>query len=107
MKNQLRWLTGAVLAFPLALLPACAGLPPAAAPQIVTVTQTEYLPIPAALLVPCLVPRGTPVTNGDLLILEQAFTVDLIACNAQLNRIKELKIPRSSHRKANLRANYP
>lgn len=75
-------------------LAGCAGRPVISPPQIVTVTKTAYIPIPAALLVPCLVPVGKPVTNSDLLILEQAFTVDLLACNSQLDKIRALKPPR-------------
>ena len=81
----------------IALLAGCATIPVAAPPQIVTVTHTIYQPIPAADLMPCLIPVGTPATNGDLLIHDQAAMADLMACNQQLNRIKTLAPPATTH----------
>ena len=81
----------------LSLMAGCATIPVAAPPQIVTVTHTIYQPIPAAYLVPCLVPVGTPVNNGELLLHDQAAMADLLACNQQLERIKTLAPPAATH----------
>ena len=77
----------------LILLTGCAAAPVAAPPQIVTITKIMYQPIPAAYLVACMVPRGTPQTNGDLLLLQQATLADLLACNVQLLKIKAITPP--------------
>lgn len=81
----------------LLLIAGCAAVPVAAPPQIVTVTHTIYQPIPAAYLIPCLVPVGTPASNGELLLHDQAAMADLMACNQQLNRIKTLAPPAITH----------
>lgn len=77
----------------LLLTAGCATVPVAAPPQIVTVTHTVYQPIPQAYLMPCLIPVGTPATNGELLLHDQAAMADLMACNQQLDRIKTLAPP--------------
>ena len=89
-------LRSAFIAF-IALLTGCATIPVAAPPQIVTVTHTVYQPIPTAYLTPCLIPVGTPATNGELLIHDQAAMADLMACNQQLQRIKTLAPPVTTH----------
>ena len=79
------------------ILMGCSTIPVAAPPQIVTVTHTIYQPIPTAYLTPCLIPVGTPATNGELLIHDQAAMSDLMACNQQLQRIKTLAPPATTH----------
>lgn len=90
---QVRFLYAA----PIMLLASCATVPVAAPPKIVTVTHTVYQPIPTAYLTPCLIPVGTPATNGELLIHDQAAMADLMACNQQLQRIKTLAPPATTH----------
>ena len=75
----------------------CASTPVPSPPQIVTVTHTVYQPIPTAYLMPCLIPVGTPATNGELLLHDQAAMSDLMACNQQLQRIKTLAPPATTH----------
>lgn len=81
----------------IALVAGCATVPVAAPPQIVTVTHMVYQPIPMAYLTPCLIPVGTPATNGELLLHDQAAMSDLMACNQQLQRIKTLAPPATTH----------
>ena len=81
----------------LGCLSACTSVPIISPPQIVTVTHTVYQPIPTAYLTPCLIPVGTPATNGELLIHDQAAMADLMACNQQLQRIKTLAPPATTH----------
>ena len=89
-------LHSAFIAF-ITLLTGCATIPVAAPPQIVTVTHTVYQPIPTAYLTPCLIPIGTPTTNNELLIHDQAAMSDLMACNQQLERIKTLAPSAATH----------
>ena len=81
----------------ISLMAGCSTIPVAAPPQIVTVTHTIYQPIPTAYLTPCLIPVGTPTTNNELLIHDQAAMSDLMACNQQLDRIKTLAPPAATH----------
>ena len=81
----------------ISMMAGCATIPIAAPPQIITVTHTVYQPIPTAYLTPCLIPVGTPATNGELLLHDQAAMSDLMACNQQLQRIKTLAPPAATH----------
>lgn len=81
----------------LGCLSACTSVPIISPPQIVTTTHTVYQPIPAAYLQHCLLPIGTPPQNGNLLELEQEAVRYLMDCNKQLDRIKTLAPPATTH----------
>jgi hypothetical protein len=57
----------------------------------VTRVEHEYLPVPAALTMPCSAADVAAIrTNGDLLAALLADQAALAACNAQLRAIKAL-----------------
>lgn len=72
------------------LLAGCARLPPIVMPpQIVTVTHTRYVPIPAALLEPCPMPPGPLKVTGDLITYAMNAQAYLMFCNQQIEKIKK------------------
>lgn len=79
------------VALPMLLaLSGCASAPVVAPPKIVTVTKVQYVPLPAADLVPCVAAVATLVTNGDLWVAyQQALTVNEV-CNSQITDLKRI-----------------
>lgn len=77
----------------LSALAGCANAPVTAPPKIVTVTKVQYVPLPAADLLPCVATATTIVTNADLWVAyQQALTV-IGVCNGQITDLKRI----SSH----------
>lgn len=77
----------------LSALAGCASTPVTAPPKIVTVTKVQYVPLPAADLLPCVTDATTLATNADLWVAyQQALTV-IGVCNGQIMDLKRI----SSH----------
>lgn len=97
MTNKLR--SGLVLAFLVAfvaplVLAGCATTPAVRVePHPVKVTVTKYVPLPAALTVPCIPPVSAPTikTNADLLNAYLQDAASLSQCAAQVEAIRKLQ----------------
>ena len=77
----------------LSALAGCASAPVTAPPRVVTVTRVQYVPLPAADLLPCVATATTIATNADLWVAyQQALTV-IGVCNGQITDLKQI----SSH----------
>lgn len=72
------------------VLAGCATAPITAPPQVVTIKQVRYLPLPTADLISCAYPVGNLHTNLDLLMLEQFAVRSLQVCNKQLEDLRAL-----------------
>lgn len=83
MKTMLFVLAAAVLA-------GCATTPVAAPPRIVTVTKLQYVPMPAADLLPCTVATHRITTGADVIAAWQRTLEALAICNAQVEDLKHL-----------------
>lgn len=74
-------------------LAGCANAPVTAPPKIVTVTKVQYVPLPAADLLPCVATATTIATNADLWVAYQQALTTIEVCNGQLSDLKRI----SSH----------
>jgi len=77
------WLSAAAIA-------GCASTPVAAPPRIVTVTKVQYVPMPAADLLPCTVATHSILTGADVVNAWQHALEALAICNAQVSDLKRL-----------------
>ena len=68
----------------------CASQPVIAPPRIVTVTQVQYVPMPAADLLPCTVATHRILTGADVVAAWQRTLEALAVCNAQVSDLKRL-----------------
>jgi hypothetical protein len=70
---------------------ACSSTTPAPPPKVVTVTQVEHVIPPPALTADCAIPQPASATIvlGDLVPLDLRRLRALVACNAQLARLRE------------------
>lgn len=76
--------------FPLLCIAGCAGQPVIAPPRIVTVTQVQYVPMPAADLLPCTVTTDRLLTGADVVAAWGRTLAELAVCNAQLDDLRRL-----------------
>lgn len=81
-----------MIGLPLAasLVAGCASAPVAIPPQVVTVTQVQYIPLPTSDLLPCAYPLGLLETNRALFVAEQTAVRSLQTCNRQLDDLRAL-----------------
>lgn len=89
---MLKLIVSGLLSLSLLLSAACSVAPlKPAATKVITVTQTQYVPIPAPLTAPCPAADLTKVlTNKDMLEALEADSSALAVCNSQLFQIKKL-----------------
>jgi hypothetical protein len=81
---------GGVIGLALLALCGCASTPVAAPPQIVTVTKVQYVPMPAADLLPCTIATQHIVTGADVIDAWQRTLQALAVCNAQVSDLRTL-----------------
>ena len=60
------------------------------APQIVTVTVSHYIAIPAELTKACTTPELATMTVGGLVVYARQLRTALTKCNAQIADIRQL-----------------
>ena len=60
------------------------------APQVVTVTVSHYIAIPAELTKPCVAPELATMTVGGLVVYARELKTALTKCNAQITEIRQL-----------------
>ena len=77
---------------PLLALAGCASAPQRVAlPAVVQVPGTRYVPIPAALTVPCPIAEPKALTVGEAVGIARERKRALQVCNAQLDQIRALQ----------------
>lgn len=85
------WLLGLIAIFLLLSLFGCASSP--TQPTTVTVTKTQYLPVPATLTQRPQLPELRGETNADLYGLLLEYRKALLMCYGDKERIEQLEVP--------------
>lgn len=80
----------ALMLIPALVLAGCASAPVVAPPQIVTVTKVQYVPLPAADLLPCIVPDVPIRTGADVIAAWQGALAALAVCNEQVTNLRAI-----------------
>lgn len=75
---------------PILALAGCASAPAIAPPQIVTVTKMQYVPLPAADLLPCVVAPVAIRTGADVIAAWQGTLAALSVCNEQITNLRTI-----------------
>ena len=86
-----------LLILPLPALASCATTPVAAPPRIVTVTKVQYVPMPAADLLPCTVATQRILTGADVVAAWQRTLEALAVCDAQVSDLRRLNVQRQPY----------
>ena len=60
------------------------------APQVVTVTVSHYIAVPAELTKPCTAPDLATMTVGGLVVYARQLRTALVKCDAQITDIRQL-----------------